>query len=230
MPAGTDLRGRRNTSADRAYEALREMIVDSRLPPGSQHLEQRLADSLQISRTPVREALIRLQNDGLVEVIPRHGARILPISVGDMEEIYMILVGLEPIAAARLAQNGASPAQLDALRGATRDMENALEAGDLEGWARADETFHLTIVNACENARLGEIIMNCWTQVKRARRFTLRLRDPSHPRLSAIEHHRVIDAIANRDPDLAGDIFRNHRSRGLREQIEVLNTLGITEV
>lgn len=230
MPAGPTLKTRRNTSADRAYDALRDRIVDGRLPPGSQHLEQSLADTLGLSRTPVREALIRLHNDGLVEVIPRHGARILPISVADMEDIYMILVGLEPIAASRLAERGATAAELDALLAATQVMEAALEAGNLETWAQADETFHLTIVNACGNQRLADIIMNSWLQVKRVRRLTLRLRDPSHPRLSAIEHHRVIEAIAARDADLAADIFREHRARGGREQIEVLTSLGISQV
>src|SRR5688572_1587272 len=71
------------TAAETAYQRLRALILDNRLPPGAQRLEAELALELGLSRTPVREAMLRLQQDGLVEVLPRHGMRVAPISAAD---------------------------------------------------------------------------------------------------------------------------------------------------
>ena len=89
---------------DDAYLAIRRRILDNVYPPGHQALEGDLAGELGISRTPVREALIRLANEGLVEVVPRHGMRVLPVSPTDMREIYVVLTALESAAAELLAQ------------------------------------------------------------------------------------------------------------------------------
>ena len=88
---------------DEAYEQIRRRILDNLWPPGHRALEQEVALALGMSRTPVREALMRLQNEGLVEVIPRHGMRVLPVSPTDMREIYQILTALECMAAELLA-------------------------------------------------------------------------------------------------------------------------------
>src|ERR1700755_940392 len=93
----------RQKSTDKVTAALRRKVIDSELAPGSQILEQELAIMLGVSRTPLREALVRLENEGLVEIVPRHGVRIIPMSVADMKEIYQVLVSLEGAAAAALA-------------------------------------------------------------------------------------------------------------------------------
>jgi len=208
---------------------LRRQVLNGELQPGAHFLVQQLADMLQISRTPLREALIRLEEDGLVEVVPRHGIRIAQLSIPDMDEIYMILIGLEPIAAALVAERGCSEAEMETLISSTQEMEERLEKGDIENWARADALFHLTIVRACGNKRLGDIILKCWDQVTRARMFTLRVRGPYQPRQSAVEHRQVIEAIQNKDPERAAEVFRTHRTRGGREQIEILRELGINQ-
>ena len=92
---------------DAAYEQIRRRILDIDWPPGHRALEQEVALALGMSRTPVREALMRLQDEGLVEVIPRHGMRVLPVSPNDMREIYQILTALECMAAELLAQSQA---------------------------------------------------------------------------------------------------------------------------
>ena len=90
--------------SEQAYRQLRSRIVANVWPPGHQALEQAIALELGMSRTPVREALIRLQKEGLVEVVPRHGMRVLPVSANDMREIYEILTALESMAAELTAQ------------------------------------------------------------------------------------------------------------------------------
>jgi len=102
----------RSSLVDAAHNALRRRILDNAYPPGHQVLEQALAEELGISRTPLREALIRLQKEGLVEVIPRHGMRVLPVSPADMKEIYEILSALESMAAALAAKRRPSDAEL----------------------------------------------------------------------------------------------------------------------
>jgi DNA-binding GntR family transcriptional regulator len=96
---------------DAAYEQIRRRILDNAWPPGHRALEQEVALALGMSRTPVREALMRLQAEGLVEVIPRHGMRVLPVSPTDMREICQILTALECMAAELLAAQARAPAE-----------------------------------------------------------------------------------------------------------------------
>src|SRR5690606_27514096 len=159
---------------DEAYARLKQEILDTRLPPGLQATEPEFALRLGMSRTPVREALIRLEAEGLVQVIPRRGARVLPISPEDMREIYAILVALEPEAAAGIVEAGVEAEQLAGLEGATRRMEQALERDDLEAWAEADDAFHLEILRLCRNRRMSRFIRTLFDQTHRARATTLR--------------------------------------------------------
>ncbi|MEP7328047.1 MAG: GntR family transcriptional regulator, partial [Betaproteobacteria bacterium] len=166
----------RASLTDDAYQAIRRRILDNVYPPGQQVLESVLAEDLGISRTPVREALIRLANEGLVEVIPRHGMRVLPVSPLDMREIYEVLTALESAAAEMLARRKPSDAELKSLVDATRDMTRALKANDLDGWAAADERFHQGLVELTGNRTLIDAVARLGDRVHRARMFTLRLR------------------------------------------------------
>ncbi len=88
-----------------AYQALRGIILSNEWSPGFQATEQEIADRLAMSRTPVREAMMRLQAEGLVAVVPRHGLYVLPVSSKDMQEIYEILTSLEATAAGVLRES-----------------------------------------------------------------------------------------------------------------------------
>ncbi|MGI9409590.1 MAG: GntR family transcriptional regulator, partial [Hyphomicrobiaceae bacterium] len=112
------------------------------MPPGFQAVETELAEQLGISRTPVREAVIRLCEEGLVEVKRRRGIRVLPISVEDMREIYDLLTLLEADCARRLTEAKLSKAQFLLLDNAVDEMESALSRDSLDEWAKADDRFH----------------------------------------------------------------------------------------
>jgi DNA-binding GntR family transcriptional regulator len=226
----TELKSPRRTSIDDVYERIRKKVLDSELAPGSQILEQEFAVMLGVSRTPVREALVRLQNDGLVEIVPRHGVRIVPVAVSDMREIYDVLISLEPRAAELLAARGASSGELDLLETSCKSMTSALDVGEMEHWALADEEFHLAIVRLSGNRRLAEIILNCWDQVHRARTFTLRLRQHPSPSKSIEEHYEIIEAIRQGKTKAASERYRLHRERGLKEQIDVMTAFRIHQV
>jgi len=206
--------------AEAAYGRIRGRILDNQWPPGTQALEQELALELGMSRTPVREALMRLAREGLVSVVPRHGMRVLPVSPADMREIYQILASLESAAAELVARSRPSAAALAPLEQASRDMEKALKRDDLDAWAEADERFHRQLVQMCGNAKLADIVANFWDRAHRARMVTLRLRPrPVH---STREHLAIVAAIRKGDAGRAGALFRAHRERASKELTELL--------
>jgi DNA-binding transcriptional regulator YhcF (GntR family) len=110
-------------ASERAYRRLKQLILDNEIPAGSQMLELEAAARLGMSRTPVREAMVRLEQEGMVELRSRHGMRVLPISADALAEIYEILTALEGIAAEAAARKGASLTQLAGLQQAVDEME-----------------------------------------------------------------------------------------------------------
>lgn len=192
-----------------AVEQLRNLIFMGDLSAGTDHLESELAERLGMSRTPVREALLRLEAQGLLEVRPRKGVRITPVSAKDMTEIYDILTELESLAAANAAQRGLSENDLAELSQAIIDMDAALAADNREAWAAADDMFHHELVNLSDNARLAQIADMMSDQVRRARHVTLYIRPK--PVKSNDDHKQVLEAIRSGDPDKARDIHRGHR-------------------
>jgi len=220
--------GERVNQADVAYARLKQLILDGTLPAGAQMLEQEAAGRLNMSRTPVREAMVRLRQEGMVEIRPRHGMRVLPISASDMAEIYAVLTALEGAAAELVATRGIPARQLALLRGAVTDMEKALAAGDLPAWAAADEQFHLRLVQLSGNSRLIQMVGQLWDQAHRARMLTLKLRPT--PTNSVKEHAALVDAIASGDGAEARRIHEDHRRRAGAMLVELLERLGLTQL
>ena len=211
-----------------AYLAIRKRILDNVYPPGHQALEGDLAGELGISRTPVREALIRLANEGLVEVVPRHGMRVLPVSPADMREIYVVLTALESAAAELLARRSPSDAELKPLVEATREMARALKTDDLDAWATADERFHQGLVELAGNRTLQDAVSRLGDRVHRARMFTLRLRPK--PVNSTREHMAMLDRIRAGDAAGAVDVNRAHRERASRELLAIFERYRLQQM
>lgn len=221
--AGPD--DRRSTTS--AYAIIKARILDSAFAPGSQVLEQEIAAALGMSRTPVREALVRLQQEGLLEIVPRHGVRISALSPVDMREIYEILMSLEPTAVELLARRRPDRRDIACLVEACDEMEAALAATmpDLAAWAAADEKFHVNLAKLCGNGRLAAMIMMVWDQAHRARMFTLTLRPL--PVTSTAEHRAVVDAILAGDVERARDLYFAHRKRGGSELTAIIERHGL---
>ena len=191
-----------------AYQRMRQLILQNGWPPGFQATEQEVATLLGMSRTPVREALMRLQQDGLVTVVPRHGVRVLPVSTVDMKEIYAVLASLEATAAAMVASRRLGEKELAPLNKATDDMAKALKADDLDAWARADEHFHAHLLNLCGNGRLKAVVLNFWDQAHRVRMLTLKMRPKPRSRRAAC---CLVDALRKGDAELARRLHAQHR-------------------
>jgi DNA-binding GntR family transcriptional regulator len=210
--------GARSTMVGAAYDILRRRILSNDLPPGARFLEPELAQQLGMSRTPVREALIRLEAEELVRVIPRHGIQIAPISVHVMEEIYEIVTALEAAAARRLAR-APSPARLAPLRAALDRMDAALESDDLTAWGDADEAFHRALITQSGNERLAAVALRYRDQVGRVRTVTLRLR--KELKRSNRAHLALLEAIAAGDPERAARLHRQQRERATEELLAI---------
>jgi DNA-binding GntR family transcriptional regulator len=214
--------------AEAAYRIVRQHILENRWSHGYHATEQEVAASLGMSRTPVREALMRLQQERLVSVIPRHGMRVLPVSPADMKEIYEILTSLESTAAELAARRALTPKQLEGLERSTAAMEAALSRDDLDGWAAADEDFHLQLLDMSGNEKLKAVVLNFWDRAHRARILTLRLRPK--PVRSTSEHKDLVEALRCGDDASARSIHHSHRERAGRELLDLLNQLGLNQL
>lgn len=204
-----------------AVEKLRDLIFSGKLGAGTDHLESELATSLGMSRTPIREALLRLEAQGLVTVRPRKGARITPLSPTDMAEIYDVLTELESLAAANAAARGLTEADLATLSDTIDAMDKALTDEDREGWAAADDAFHHELVRLGGNSRVQGIVAMMSDQVRRARLVTLYMRH--RPTKSNADHRNVFDAIKNGNPDQARQIHYAHRTAAKQTMTELLD-------
>ncbi|MEL6750896.1 MAG: GntR family transcriptional regulator [Pseudomonadota bacterium] len=214
------------TQSDRAVEIIKHMILTNELPPGSNHLESELALMLGMSRTPVREAALLLEAQGLVDIRPRHGIRVLPLTARDMEEIYQILTELEPLAAQLVAERKPDNDVLGTLQVCIDAMEQALAEEDRNAWADADHAFHRQLVSLAGNTRLLVIFNTYSDQVQRARLLTLNMRPL--PVKSNEDHRRLLDAIRSGDGEAARAIHHRHRVEAKELMLRLLETAGMT--
>ncbi len=206
--------------AEKAYREIRRRILDNEYPPSHQVLEQELASELGMSRTPVREALIRLQNENFVQLIRRHGMRVVPLSLEDLRELYEVLTALGLTALERLVRRKPERRALAALNAALDEMDAAVKHQDFDAWVRADERFHRMIMDLAGNTRLAAAAYTLWDQGHRARMTTVRLRPALQS--SNREHRAVVDAIRRGDWRAARAIHSRHRERTSFEIIRLL--------
>lgn len=213
------------SNSQRAGRALRDLIFSGELWPGSNHLETELAERLGMSRTPVREAVLILESQGLLEVRPRRGVRILPVSPDDMREIYEVLTVIESVAARKAAEAGYTERDLRDLTAAIDRMDTAIQEEDRERWAAADEAFHRELVRLGGNKRIMDIFERMSDQVRRAKAVTLHVRPL--PLQSNADHRAVLDAIRKGNADAAGQRHTHHRENAMRVLVDLLQQFGL---
>ena len=221
QPAKSPLKlARRQSLVHRAYQEIRRRILDNEYPPAHQVLELDLAADLGMSRTPLREALVRLQNEHFIQLIPRHGMRVVPLSLEDLRDTYEILTALELTAIERLVRSNPERRAFAPLDRALDDMDAALAERDRDAWVKADERFHRTLIELCGNTRLAAVAYTLWDHGHRARMTTVRLR----PTLGSSnkEHRDVVEAIKRGDWREARALHVKHRARTSQEIIALL--------
>ena len=216
------------SNAQRAGYALRHLIFSGELAAGSDHLETELAARLGMSRTPVREAVLVLESQGLLEVRPRKGVRIQPVSPDDMRVVYGVLTVLESLAAENAARAGYADDQLAPLARAIEQMDAAMAGDDRKAWALADEQFHRELVHLGGNQRVVDIAERMSDQVRRARTVTLFMRPK--PTKSNDDHRAVFEAIQAGDWQAAGRLHRQHREDAKDVLLELLSKFGLSSL
>ena len=193
---------------DVVFNTLRQAILKGELKPGERLMEIQLANKLGVSRTPVREAIRKLELEGLVLMIPRKGAEVAEITRQDMEDVLEVRTALEELAV-KDACDHITDAQLSELKKASNEFKKALlEGKDLVTCADADMHFHNVILSATNNRRLIQMLNNLSEQMYRYRVEYLK-DDGIYPRLIE-EHQKMYDALKAKDQELAVSYVEKH--------------------
>ena len=189
------------------FNTLREAILKGDLKPGERLMEMQLAEKLGVSRTPIREAIRMLEQEGLAVTIPRRGAEVAKMTEKDMEDVLQIREALE-ILAVKLAIQKITEEQLQALSECVDAFEGAVTTGDVKKIAQTDIDFHDIIYTAAENPRLVGLLNNLREQIYRYRIEYLK-DSRIHPRLME-EHKKIIDGLKRRDVDYVTAMMKEH--------------------
>ncbi|MBO5461223.1 MAG: GntR family transcriptional regulator [Ruminococcus sp.] len=192
---------------DVVFNTLRQAILRGELKPGERLMEIQLANKLGVSRTPVREAIRKLELEGLVLMVPRKGAEVAQITEKSLIEVLEIRKALEELAV-RLACERISPEGLEELKSAEKRFAAVLEDEDITVVAEADIAFHDVIYNATGNQKLIQLLNQFREQMYRYRVEHLK-RKEFHPQLLA-EHDEIIQTIVERSKDKAADLICSH--------------------
>jgi len=211
-----------------AYALLKERIISNRYPGGSHILEEQLAADLGISRTPLKEALVNLQAEGLVRMIPRRGVLVVPLTATDVIEIYTVLEALEDLAVRLIGDREDNRADIKVLQDDVAVMQTSLRQDDLDRWAVADEHFHAQLVAASGNSRLIRAAQTLLTQSQRFRLFTLRLRE--RPVKSTRNHADLVKALKAGDVERARKIHAAQKVGWRDDMLALLAKFKITQI
>ena len=215
VPASRSVVGR-TLLRDRAYEVLRDAIVDGTLAPGEQLREQELQEWIGVSRTPIREALMRLERAGLVRTRPGRSTTVVPLDDDRVRDAIPVVASLH-VLAARLASGRLAPEQLALMRTANEDFADAVTRGDVDGALAADDRLHDVVVAAAGNQVLADSLEQHAPLVRRTERARFRAQTAAstsphqggRPTIGSHElHDRLIQALAAGDAEAAAAAAR----------------------
>lgn len=184
---------------DQIYELLRKLIVDLSLPPESALVEQEVASVLQVSKTPVREAIIRLSREGLVQVVPKSGSYVTAVSLDRYLEACFVRTQLEVGCAKRLAVLGVGLADQVKLKALLTEQEDAIQQDDNARFFELDEALHKRLFELAGLSGAWEIMNFAKAEMDRVRHIK-RLFGIRQRHLVVEEHTALVNAIIDRDP------------------------------
>ncbi len=198
------------------YRTLREAIIRGVLPEGQRIQDRLLALELGVSRTPVREALQRLEAEGFLKNVPRLGLIVAEITPQEIEDIYIIRIALEGVAA-RLAAQRASAGDIEILSSLNEGIARATHSRDVQQLTTLNREFHQAIYQAARNASLAELLNRLHYAVQRFRQSTLSI--PERAQEALEEHEQLVAAIRDRDAERAEAIARAHKEKAMRARL-----------
>lgn len=212
---------------EQTYLALRASILSGEIPPGEKLVETQLAKKLQVSRTPIREAIRQLQRENLLTAEINGGVKVMVISVIDAEQLYDCRIALEELAV-REACHQATKVQIEKIHKWLNKAEQLLESGFTQEKSpemlELDYQFHLAIVESSGNKWLIYLLDQVFDKMKLLRVQTTQY----NPRVLEIryEHRQVYEAIAERDADTAAQLIRTHLLASKKRVVQELQNLA----
>ena len=205
---------------DVVFNTLRQAILRGELKPGERLMEIALAEKLGVSRTPIREAMRKLELEGLVVMIPRRGAQVANITEKDLNDVLEVRIALENVAIEK-ACTRMSEEDMGRLWLAAKEFERTMAEGNLVRLAEADVEFHEIIYRASDNKRLNQVLNNLREQIYRYR--VEYLKEEETRNVLVKEHEELTKAIRERDVKKAQEISFRHienQRRAIIQSIE----------
>ena len=205
---------------DVVFETLRQKILKGELKPGERLIEVALAQRLGVSRTPVREAIHKLEQEGLVVMAPRKGAQVATISAQSVRDVLEVRKAMECLAVC-LAISRITPQERIALRQAEEAFATASRGNDLRLIAQKDEEFHKVIYMATKNPKLDMLLNNLREQMYRYRLEYVK--DARAHSILISEHNDIIDKLSKKDEENTKIVIRQHITNQEKGIIRLLN-------
>lgn len=201
------------------FESLREAINLGRLRPGERLMEIQLAEEMGVSRTPVREAIRKLELEGFVAMVPRKGAYVAGISVKDIVDVFEIRASLEALAAG-LAAERITDEEMELLERSLVEISEFSTDENIKAIVDGDINFHDIIYKASRNQRLVQIITHLQEQIHRFRMTSLS--QPGRTKIALDEHKSIVEAISDRNVELAQQLAREHIENAEQSLLNVM--------
>lgn len=204
---------------ERVYRTVRDLILSQVFPPGSKLNVEQICRDLGVSRTPVWDTMRRLESEGLVNTVPRHGVFVLNYGVDQIRDLFAVRGALEALAV-RQAAATLDDESLVLLEAAMKDMERAAAAGEMEQYSRAAIEFHDRALAAARNQVLSRLLENVYAQI-----LVLRLRSlylPERVESSVAEHRALFEAVRARDGETGERLARAHADHVLQDALEFM--------
>jgi len=198
------------------FETLREAIISGVLKPGERLMEVQLAEEMGVSRTPVREAIRKLELENFVVMVPRKGAYVADLSTKDIVDVFEIRAALEALAAG-LAAERITDEELEELQ---QILVQSTKSQSLEEIIAIDTKFHDALYRASRNERLVQIISNLREQIQRFRSTTLA--SPGRLKDTLEEHKKIVDAVSERNVQLAQQLAVEHIDNAENSMLELI--------
>lgn len=213
------VRGKASSLTEKVYQLLRAQILSGELEPGRELSEAELAEQFGVSKTPVREALATLRSEGFVRTFPRRGYQVVPITFGDVAELFEVRAMLEA-GAAELACARITDEELDQLDRLADVAYDRYEQPSLKRFIQANRDFHVAIARASGNERLYQLSVRQIDELERIFYLGARLRDISGE--TKDDHHEIVRVLRSRDPVAAREIMIRHNDMTRQNLFQVL--------
>lgn len=201
------------------FESMREAIIGGVLRPGERLMEIQLAEEMGVSRTPVREAIRKLELEGLVVMIPRKGAYVAEVSLKDLADVFEIRAALEGLAAS-LAAERVTDDEVEAMERLLLFKEG--ETQSIDDIVTTDTDFHAMVYKASRNGKLVQMLENLREQIQRFRSTSLAV--PGRPRDAVEEHRAIVEALAGHDAEAAKGLAEGHIASAESVMLEAIQS------